>query len=274
LSSKKLLKYDDQGNFLGEFQHTTFKINGIVVDDSLNIYIGGTMDASAIILKYDQSWNLKWQRTFGSGSWTGVNGMAKFQDGSQDILLGVCQSWPQCMAVCRRYDTQGDLQWVYSLQEATTRSTCGQKVAIDGNGNCYIIGLTEGNLFAPPTHSGSFFMAKVNVPGQTGIKNMRNIPYRLELQQNYPNPFNPGTTIGYTLPAKSSVEITIVDLTGHAIRSFVFNSQSAGYQNAAWDGKNDTGNPVSSGIYIIRLRATSLEDGKVFDGSKKMVLLK
>jgi hypothetical protein len=81
------------------------------------------------------------------------------------------------------------------------------------------------------------------------------------LEQNYPNPFNPGTTIVYTLPQRSSVEITIVDIEGRAVKSLVFNSQSAGYQNIVWDGKTDQGNPASSGVYI-------------FDKSKKMVLLK
>ncbi len=95
-----------------------------------------------------------------------------------------------------------------------------------------------------------------------------------QLYTNYPNPFNPGTTIVYTLPKQSSVEVTIYDLEGHAARTYTFNAQSAGYQKVVWDGINDLGRPASSGVYMYRVRATSLEDGKIFDKSKKMVLLK
>jgi hypothetical protein len=95
-----------------------------------------------------------------------------------------------------------------------------------------------------------------------------------QLYPNYPNPFNPGTTIVYTLPKKSSVEVTIYDLEGRATRTFTFNAQSAGYQKVVWDGINDHGNPASSGIYMYRVRALSLEDGKTFDKSAKMIILK
>jgi hypothetical protein len=91
---------------------------------------------------------------------------------------------------------------------------------------------------------------------------------------NYPNPFNPSTTIAYTLPHTSSVEVTIYDLQGREIKSFTFGAQPAGYQKVVWDGTNDHGSSLSSGIYIVRVRASSLEDGKTFDKSAKMILLK
>jgi hypothetical protein len=96
--------------------------------------------------------------------------------------------------------------------------------------------------------------------------------YRLAF--NYPNPFNPSTTIAYTLPHKSSVEVIIYDLEGREIRSFIFAAQPEGDQKVVWDGTNDHGSPLSSGIYIVRVRASSLEDGTAFDKSVKMILLK
>ncbi|MGD0338364.1 MAG: FlgD immunoglobulin-like domain containing protein [Bacteroidota bacterium] len=96
--------------------------------------------------------------------------------------------------------------------------------------------------------------------------------YRLE--SNYPNPFNPTTTIAYTLPKKSSVEITIYDTQGQIIKSYTYDTQPAGQQRVIWDGTTNQGNTLSNGVYMYRVRAISMEDGKVFDKSAKMILLK
>jgi len=94
------------------------------------------------------------------------------------------------------------------------------------------------------------------------------------LSQNFPNPFNPSTTIAYELPIKSSVKVMIYDFLGREIKLFSFTTQSAGHQKIVWDGTDHQGNPLSSGIYVYRLLATSQEDGKIFDRSAKMILLK
>jgi hypothetical protein len=66
---------------------------------------------------------------------------------------------------------------------------------------------------------------------------LENTPQTFDLLGNYPNPFNPSTTISYTLPCQSSVEIIIYDLIGREIKSFNVSSQSAGYNEFVWDGK-------------------------------------
>jgi hypothetical protein len=111
--------------------------------------------------------------------------------------------------------------------------------------------------------------------GTTGIaSHFGGIPESYNLYQNYPNPFNPSTTITYSLPKSSSVQVTIYDMQGHAIRSFAYQSQPAGYQKVVWDGTNDSHKPLASGVYIYRVRASSLDNGKIFDKSSKMVLMK
>jgi hypothetical protein len=94
------------------------------------------------------------------------------------------------------------------------------------------------------------------------------------LSQNFPNPFNPSTTIAYELPVKSSVKVIIYDLLGRGIKLFSFTAQSAGHQKVVWDGTDHQGNPLSSGIFVYRIVATSQENGKIFDKSAKMILLK
>lgn len=100
-------------------------------------------------------------------------------------------------------------------------------------------------------------------------------PNEFVLYQNYPNPFNTSTTISYALPFESEVSITIYDLTGSIIKSFMINNQSAGYKDLLWDGRNNYGAEVSSGVYIYTIRAVSLEgNGKSFAKSSKLMLLK
>ncbi len=100
-------------------------------------------------------------------------------------------------------------------------------------------------------------------------------PTEYLLQQNYPNPFNPSTTISYALPQISDVEIVIYDIMGREVKRFVIPGQSGGYQNVVWDGRNEFGVSVSSGIYIYRFRANSLEDkNKSFEKTAKFMLLK
>ena len=103
----------------------------------------------------------------------------------------------------------------------------------------------------------------------------QSIPNEYALFGNYPNPFNPSTTISYALPFESEVSITIYDLTGSIIKSFVLNSQSAGFKDLLWDGRNNYGQLVSSGVYIYTVMAVSLEgNGKSFAKSSKLMLLK
>ncbi|MBU2492132.1 MAG: T9SS type A sorting domain-containing protein [Bacteroidetes bacterium] len=101
------------------------------------------------------------------------------------------------------------------------------------------------------------------------------IPEEFQLIGNYPNPFNPTTIINYSVPLNSNVKISIYDIMGREIKTFEMSSQSSGYHNVEWNGTNESGLKVSSGTYIYRMEAVSLE-GKTesFVQSKKMILLK
>jgi hypothetical protein len=94
-------------------------------------------------------------------------------------------------------------------------------------------------------------------------------PDEFQLAQNYPNPFNPVTTIGFTIPRKTRVELTIYNTLGQNVRTLVNENMAAGTHKAAWDGKDDFGNPLTSGIYFYRIEA-----GDKFTAAKKLILLK
>ena len=94
------------------------------------------------------------------------------------------------------------------------------------------------------------------------------IPKDYQLYQNYPNPFNPNTTIRYALPNPGDVELIIYNILGQKVWDHRVTSQKPGYYEVVWNGKNNYGSPVASGIYIYQLRS-----GKFFT-QKKMSLLK
>jgi len=94
------------------------------------------------------------------------------------------------------------------------------------------------------------------------------LPKYFQLSQNYPNPFNLVTHIRYALPQTSEVRIDIYDLLGRKVRSLDLGRQGAGYKTVAWDGKNERGEAVASGVYFYRLKAGE------FVQSRKMTLLK
>jgi hypothetical protein len=80
------------------------------------------------------------------------------------------------------------------------------------------------------------------------------LPERLVLHPNHPNPFNAQTTIEYTLPLSASVQLEIFNIYGQAVRQLVRGAQSAGRHQIVWDGKNEQGKVVGSGIYYYRLK--------------------
>ena len=88
------------------------------------------------------------------------------------------------------------------------------------------------------------------------------------LHQNYLNPFNPTTQIKYDLPEDALVSINIYDLMGRIVKTMVNTEQNAGYKSIQWDATNNTGQPVSAGLYLYTIQAGD------YIQTKKMVLLK
>ncbi|MDW7679976.1 MAG: right-handed parallel beta-helix repeat-containing protein [bacterium] len=94
------------------------------------------------------------------------------------------------------------------------------------------------------------------------------LPTELTLFQNYPNPFNPDTEIRYQLPEAAHVKLEIYNLLGQKIRTLIDDPKPAGSHTLRWDGRDDFGAAVSSGVYLYRLTA-----GR-FCGARKMVVMR
>jgi hypothetical protein len=142
----------------------------------------------------------------------------------------------------------GDLPWL-SLSSAGGSLTAGESdtitVTFDSNG------LEQGGIFS------GVIMIISNDPAD-----------KFYLAQNYPNPFNPSTTIRYNLPKSGNVSLKIFNALGQEVRTLIEGNQAAGETSIVWDGKNNSGHPVTSGVYLYMLKSRNQVS------SKKMLLLK
>jgi len=93
-------------------------------------------------------------------------------------------------------------------------------------------------------------------------------PLAFRLEQNSPNPFNPSTEISYELANRGFVDLSVYDLAGHRVRTLVAREMAAGKNVATWDGRDDSGQQVPSGLYFYKYVA----NGKSV--ARKMTLLK
>jgi hypothetical protein len=88
------------------------------------------------------------------------------------------------------------------------------------------------------------------------------------LQGNVPNPFNPATTIVYELATATRVQLVVFDSRGRLVRTLLAGPRSAGPHRVVWDGRDDRGRPVSSGVYFTRMRTRD------FEQTRRMTLLR
>jgi hypothetical protein len=103
----------------------------------------------------------------------------------------------------------------------------------------------------------------------------KEIPSTYELRNNYPNPFNPSTTIQYDLPYQSLVTLKIYSILGQEVRTLVNDIQNASYHRIQWNGRDNSGLQVSSGVYFYRINAQPIDGkGHSFIQVRKMMLMK
>ena len=157
----------------------------------------------------------------------------------------------------------GELLWKTGIKKGYSNYDCfGSKCsmfifsspAIGPDGTVYHITEYEG-FYA--------FNAKSSIP--VLVANTPTLPSTLTSR---PNPFNPATTITFTLPEPGMVSLAVYNLAGQRVRTLVAGHMFAGSQHVVWDGKDDNGDPVSSGVYLSRLSS----GGRIATG--RMLLVK
>lgn len=121
---------------------------------------------------------------------------------------------------------------------------------------------------AGPFPNDDWFIDDVSITTPVGIEAPALTPGEYAVMQNYPNPFNPVTTIVYQLPQRSEVKLAVYNTLGQKVRTLLDQPAEAGTHAVEWNGRNDAGQPVASGIYVYRFSAGDYR--KV----QKMILLR
>ena len=125
------------------------------------------------------------------------------------------------------------------------------------------------NLDVPATIVGGASEVMISV----GAKAV--LPSNYALGQNYPNPFNPSTRITYALPEDAVVSVRIFTLLGQEVKTLLIGLQGAGEKVVSWDGTNNAGDAMSSGIYFYRMEARSAGKSDLsFTSVRKMLLVR
>jgi hypothetical protein len=102
----------------------------------------------------------------------------------------------------------------------------------------------------------------------TSLTDLLTTPATLSLDQNYPNPFNPNTHISFTLPTAQHARLSVYNMKGQLVRTLINAEVPAGQTTITWDGTDNRGNTVATGIYSYRLQS------KGSSLSRKMMLMK
>lgn len=122
-----------------------------------------------------------------------------------------------------------------------------------------------------PVWEGPYHWSTTDSPhGTTDIEDREgsSLPTEFALQQNYPNPFNPNTRIRCEIPRSSHVSLVVYNALGQKIRTLVNETRGPGRFVVEWDGRNDQGEAVSSGVYLYRLQAGD------YSQTRKAILMK
>jgi len=138
----------------------------------------------------------------------------------------------------------------------------GKGNPIDGDieTNGYLDSLVSLDTYAQSIYDNGFIVTSV---GSTLLN-----PLQYLLRQNFPNPFNPSTEIKYFIGGRSNLTLKIYNVLGQVVATLADGTFDAGEYTAVWDGKNDVGMPVGSGVYFYRLET------ETFKESRKMLLLR
>jgi flagellar hook assembly protein FlgD len=96
------------------------------------------------------------------------------------------------------------------------------------------------------------------------------LPSVISLEQNYPNPFNPNTNISFELTRHAHAVLEVFNILGQPVTRLIDDHLSSGLHTVRWDGRDNSGEAVSSGVYFYRLRVTDGDEQLV----RKMVLVK
>jgi hypothetical protein len=136
------------------------------------------------------------------------------------------------------------------------------------NNATQVVMMAQRNWWGTRNPQPSFFIGDVEYIPYLLSEAVTAIPEEFQLLQNYPNPFNPETRIIYSLPKDCKVKLDIYNILGQKVKTLVDRLEAAGHKSVTWDGTNEQGDRVASGVFFYRLEAGE------FTATKKMVIIR
>jgi len=223
------------------------------------------------------------------GSWSTNNYQIRFDDAKH---LQAISDGSVTLTADGTVETGKWYHVIYEVRKADAGDTCAYYAALDlrdeNDGRLSLkiaafdtpvmmstaplrIGKSAGGDY-PPYFCGYFDDIKIyNYPAaelSSGISDEVKLPLKYELSQNYPNPFNPTTQIQFTIPENQTVTLTIYDVLGRKVRTLVNSEMTVGKYLKTWNGINDSGANVASGVYFYRLKTDN------YIKVRKMILMR
>jgi hypothetical protein len=144
----------------------------------------------------------------------------------------------------------------------------GIQPALGFNGQAHISFTRQSDVFYASNTTPSSAMKSATTSPSELENELASIPLAFRLQQNYPNPFNPETAIRYQLPEATHISLKVYNFSGQFVRALFEGEQSPGSHSVVWDGMDDLGQNVASGVYLIQMTAG------IFTASQKITLMR
>ncbi len=195
----------------------------------------------------------------------GVPTLAGPEDNTTSFVDTVTFSWSSDSANSYRLTVSTDSQFGTTFLDSTNITDTSFTVAGFSSNTSYYWKVDAYNSNGESGYSATRSF-NINI---TGVNEKEAVPTKYFIHQNYPNPFNPSTTTEYGLPSMSRVEISIYDIQGRKLSSKTLGNLDAGYHSYVWNAET-----FPSGVYFLKINATSLNDKRQFQKSIKMMLIK
>ncbi len=234
-------------------------------------YLGGGIDESGASIAVDDKGNAYVASSTGSYNFP-----------TQNPFQTVQSPYPLHDVFVTKLSSSGT-GLIYSTYLGGAGDDAASDIAVDGSGNAFVTGGTYSFNF--PTlnpyqatcqscgyyRNADVFVTKLYFDVVADVSDEMtpiSLPEKPALDQNYPNPFNPSTEIGFDLPKPSFVSLDIYDVLGRKVTTLINERLTAGSKRVQWNGRDNTGTEVASGVYFYRLQTSDHVE------VRKMVLLK
>ncbi len=234
-----------------------FILSGATVPTGQNYY-------DAYLVKVDSLGRQEWESNYGNSFEDRAYSVAPTIDGGY-VLTGTTESnqGRKIDIYVVKTDPVGGVEWdtAYGGME----SDYGRMVGVDASGNF----LLAGSTYSYSAGGSDLYLMKVEGSASLDAEwTDPAMPNQFALAQNYPNPFNAGTRLEFVLSERSAYSLTIYNILGQTVRRWEGTGYMAGIHALDWDGRDDDGRPVPSGVYLYALRAQDHAQ------TKKMILVK